>query len=87
MTIAVLNIQISEVENKFFFVSGLVKKKDFEIKIKENFFNTKISAVENKIPIVSGLVKQTDFDAKIKNIEGNYFTTADYNKFNSDMQR
>ena len=40
--------------------------------------NTKISVVENKIPSVSGLVKKTDYDTKIKDIEGKYFTIADY---------
>ena len=47
--------------------------------------NTKICEVENKIPSVNGLVKKTDYDPKIKDIEGKYFTTADYNKFTSDI--
>ena len=47
--------------------------------------NTQISEVENKIPSVSGLVNKTDYDAKIKDIEGKYFTTADYNKFKSNI--
>ena len=46
--------------------------------------NTNISEVENRIPSVSGLVKKTEYDAKIKDIEGKYFTNADYNKFTSD---
>ena len=50
-----------------------------------NVLNTKISEVENKFPSVSGLVKKTDYDAKVKDIEGKYFTTADYNKFTSDI--
>ena len=50
-----------------------------------NVFNTKISEVENKIPNVTGSVKKTDYNAKIKDVEGNYFTTADYNKFMSDI--
>ena len=29
----------------------------------------------------SGLVKKTDYDTKVKDIEGKYFTSADYNKF------
>ena len=29
----------------------------------------------------SGLVKKIDCDTKVKDIEGKYFTTADYNKF------
>ena len=47
--------------------------------------NTKISEVENKISSISGSVKKTDYDNKIKDIEGKYFTTADYNKFASDI--
>ena len=47
--------------------------------------NTKISEVENKIPSVRGLVKKTDYDAKVKDIEGKYFTAADYIKFTSDI--
>ena len=47
--------------------------------------DTQISEVENKIPSVSGLVKKTDYDAKIKDIEGKYFTSADYGKFTSDV--
>ena len=45
----------------------------------------KIEEVQNKIPDVSGLVKKTDYDAKISDIEGKYFTTADYNKFTRDV--
>ena len=45
--------------------------------------NTKIGEVENKIPNVSGLLKKKpkktiDYDAKISEIEGKYFTTANY---------
>ena len=47
--------------------------------------NTKISEVENKISSISGSVKKTAYDNKIKDIEGKYFTTADYNKFASDI--
>ena len=49
--------------------------------------NTKTIELENKILSVSGLVKKTDEinDAKIKDIEGKYFTTADYNKFTSEI--
>ena len=32
-------------------------------------------------------LKKTDFDAKITNIEGNSFTTADYKKFMSDIDK
>ena len=41
-------------------------------------FNTKLSEVESKIPSIGG-------DAKIKGIKGKYFTTANYNKFTSDI--
>ena len=29
--------------------------------------------------------KKTNYDVKIKEIEGKYFTSADYNKFTSDI--
>ena len=45
-------------------------------------WNTKISKVENKTPSASGLIKETDYDTKIKNIEGKYFTTADFTATN-----
>ena len=47
--------------------------------------NTQISEVENKTPSVTDLVNKTDYDAKIKDTGGKYFTTADYNKFKSDI--
>ena len=47
--------------------------------------NTKISEVENKMSSVIGLVKKTDNDVKIKEIVEKYFTTADFNKFTSDI--
>ena len=60
------------------------------------YLNTKIGKFDNKIPNVSGLfknkTKQTnkqtnkkDYDTKRKDIEVKYFTTADYNKFTSDI--
>ena len=47
--------------------------------------NTKVGGVENKIPDVNDLVNKKDDDAKISDIEGNYFTTSDYNKFTSNI--
>ena len=47
--------------------------------------NTKINEVENKISNFSSLVKRTDYAAKISNIEGKYFSAADYIKFTSDI--
>ena len=41
--------------------------------------------MEHKIPDVSELVKKEDYDAKITEIEGKYFTTADYDKFTSNI--
>ena len=47
--------------------------------------NTKISEVEKKITSAGGLVKKkTDYDANTKD-GGKYFTTADCNKFTSDI--
>ena len=50
-------------------------------------FNTKVGEVENKVPDVSKFVKKTttDFDAKITDIEGKYFTAADYNNFTNNI--
>ena len=43
---------------------------------------TALTTVENKIPNASNLVKKkADYDAKISEMEKNYFTTSDYNKF------
>ena len=73
--------------------SGLVKKTDYNAKIKEReskipssgglTTNAALTAVENKIPKVSNLVKTTDYDAKILEIESKYFTTGYYDKFTS----
>ena len=70
-----MNTKISEVENKIPNTSTLVTI---------TVLNTKINEVGNKIPSVSGLVKKIDYDAKVKDIEGKYFTTANY-KFTSDI--
>ena len=71
-----MNTKISEVENKIPDTSSLVTA---------TVLNAKISKVENKIPSVSGLVKKADYDTKIKDTGEKYFTTADYNKFTSDI--
>ena len=76
VTTTVLNSKISEVKIKIPDTSSLVTS---------TVFNTKISEVENKIPSFSGLVKKIDYDAKIKDVEGKYFSTANYNKFESDI--
>ena len=47
--------------------------------------NSALTAVENKISDVSNLVKKTDYDAKILDIESNYITTANYNKFTKEI--
>ena len=39
---------------------------------------------ENIIP-VTGLVKKTDYDTKISGIQKKYFTTADHNRFESEI--
>ena len=44
---------------------------------------TTFNAVENKISNVCDLVKKTDYNAKRSDIESKYFTTFDYNMFNT----
>ena len=68
---------------------GLEKKIDDAIEIpsaSELIKNTTadLNAVEIKIPDVINLVKKTDYDAKISDIESNYFTTSDYNKYTNE---
>ena len=46
--------------------------------------NTKISKVKCKIPVASDLVRKTNYENKILEMERNYFTTSNYNKFTSD---
>ena len=65
-----MRTKISGVEIKIAERSGLVTT---------TAFNTKLSEVESKIPSISG-------DVKIKDIKGKYFTTANYNKFTSDIR-
>ena len=43
-----------------------------------------LNAVEIKMPDAINLVKKTDYDAKISDIESNYFTTSDYNKYTNE---
>ena len=43
-----------------------------------------LSAVEIKMPDAINLVKKTDYTAKISDIESNYFTTSDYNKYTNE---
>ena len=73
MTTAVLNTKTSEIENEIPDVSGLVTNAA-----------TIIGEVVNKIPDASKLVKKAD-DAKITDIEGKYFTTADYKTFTTEI--
>ena len=46
--------------------------------------DTKIKEVGNNIPNVTDLIKETYYDAKMSDIEGKYFTTADYNRYMSN---
>ena len=69
----------SELENKISDTSGLVKNKDYNVKITEiegkipdvdNLVTkTALITIENKIPDVSNLVKKTDYDTKVTEIE------------------
>ena len=65
-----MSTKISGVEIKIAETSGLVTT---------TAFNTKLSEVESRIPSISG-------DVKIKDIKGKYFTTANCNKFTSDIR-
>ena len=47
--------------------------------------DTNIGEVEIKIPDVSGLVKKTNYDARISDIEKEYLTTSDNNRFTSGI--
>ena len=68
--------KIRDVEFKIPGINGLVTAA---------VLDTKFGEIEHKIPDVSELVKKEDYDAKITEIEGKYFTTADYNKFTSNI--
>ena len=47
--------------------------------------NTKIGEAENEIPNITDLVNKSNYITKISHTEKKYFTTADYNKFSSDI--
>ena len=66
------NPKIEDVENKLTSIAGVV-------------ITTAFTVVENKVPNVSGLVRKRYCEAKIKVIDKKYFTTLDYNKFNSSI--
>ena len=74
-TTTVLNTKTDEVENKIP-VTGLATT---------SLLNTKIDEVDDKISDVNKLVKEVYYNAKVTDIEGKYFTTAEYNKFASDI--
>lgn len=98
---AVKNLEkrTGDVDKKIFEVSGLVTTVVCNKKICEDedkipeisslattaVLNTKIGDVENKIPDLRGLVKRTDYDPKKSDIEGENFTTSDYNTFFSEI--
>ena len=76
LTTVVLNNKISKAENKIPDTSGLATT---------DVLNIKIGEVGNKIPDVSKLLKKTDCNTVIKDTNRKYFTTADYNKFTSNI--
>ena len=47
--------------------------------------DTKIGDIYNKILDVNGLIKKIGYNVKMSDIEKNYFTTSDYNKFTSGI--
>ena len=78
MTASVLKTKISEVENKIISVSGLVKKTDYDAKIKDierkyfrttdyNKFTSDILDVKIK---QKELVSKSDIDKKLINVSG-----------------
>ena len=76
---------------KFLILVDLLKKKDYNAKIREKenkipsisglTTTSALTEVENIIPDVGSLVKKAEYHAKITDIENEYITTADYNKF------
>ena len=75
MSTTMVNTKISEIERKISDAKGLVVT---------NVLNTKNEEAENKIPDANVGVKKMVYNAKISDIEANYFTTSDYNKFQSE---
>ena len=73
--------KINQVKKKNPDASTLIQKKQYNTDQKNL---EKKKDFENKISNISKLVMKGEYDAKTKNIEGKYFTTADYNRFTSD---
>ena len=69
---ALINAKINEVKNEIPSLTDLAT-------------TTVFIAVENKIPNVSDLIKKAGYDAEIKDIENEYFTPSDYNKFTNNI--
>ena len=76
MTTTVFNTKIGEVENKL---------PDTNKLLTTALLNAKPGEVDNKFSDVSKSVKKADYDGKVTDIIGKYFTTADYNKFTSNI--
>ena len=74
--------KINQVKKKNPDASTLIQKKQYNTDQKNL---EKKKDFENKISNISKLVMKGEYDAKTKNIEGKYFTTADYNRFTSDI--
>ena len=78
MTASVLKTKISEVENKIISVSGLVKKTDYDAKIKDierKYFSTTdynkfISDILDVKIKQKELVSKSDIDKKLINVSG-----------------
>ena len=68
--------KIGEVDNKLPDTNGLATTA---------LLNAKPGEVDNKFPDVIKSVKKADYDGKVTDIKGKYFTTADYNKFTSNI--
>ena len=50
-----------------------------------NQCNTDKQSLEERIGDVNGAVQKSDYDAKITDIEGEHFTTSDYDTFTGDI--
>ena len=74
--------KINQVKKKNPDASTLIQKKQYNTDQKNL---EKKKDFENKISNISKLVMKGEYDAKTKKIEGKYFTTADYNRFTSDI--
>ena len=68
-------------------ITAGIKKYKSVMKKKKKKHNKIVLLGKDKLNTITYycLVNKTNYDTKMKDIEGKYFTTADYNKFTSDI--